>query len=555
MVNNGDKLLRREFFKKLGQNLIEGVKNIAEKGQEVADKIIKRIIERAKSEEIKEFLKNFINSVSQLIDRSSKTFIYFLTHLEKNFEQVQQFISEKISRRRFLILFLTLIGGSGILYIIIRNLAEKRHLEGLWEIFRDKEKKKKLKILIKSLYPKKNPEEIIENAYRLILTEQYLLSQPEKILEVFGIGASKGLGQITEETFEEFKKEITEDIENQINDFLKNIHNGREISITDYITDPTANFIFVILFFEFLRKKGREILKKNDISRAIKMLEHLSQEGDKFFDKEKDLEERKKIVESGYLKLDELYALCCYSTRETSPPSAWIQSMVNIMKILDDQEDLLTVDGDIGNLTLSTLKELGISEIEIEDPQSRTEIKIKIEDFKDYRTINNILRLQNELRKVFQDKYRSKLENLLKSILSPEFSFQKSRKEVEKLYKLIRSSYQLQIGFHSLIDEILGIDKTSPISYWETEKTEIKFIEDDFHQRWEDYLFDPSDKEKENRFFEYLPPNINQEDFIRHLARVIIIRFSILYGSGIEVPETIINRVGIFSTLGERFPR
>lgn len=177
---------------------------------------------------------------------------------------------------------------------------------------------------------------------------------------------------------------------------------------------------------------------------------------------------------------------------------------------------------------------------------------IKIEDFKKYKSIKNIILLQKKVREIFRKRYLNEIKNLISRILNPTFSIEneKDKKAVNRLFKLIKSSYQLQIGFHSLVDEYLKVESVS-VSYWETEVKRANFLQDEFHTQWLDYL---EDRNKQ-QVFDYLPPGVNKNEFIRHLALVFIIRFSILFESGIEVPEQIINRVGIYSTQDEKFPK
>lgn len=460
----------------------------------------------------------------------------------------------RMTRRKFLRdLGLATLGiiFSGIILEILRNIlinsAEKRHLKGFWEIFSKKENKEKLENFVKKIYPDKDPKTIIENTYRLILTEQYLLPQSEKNLEVLGFGASKGLGQITERTFQSFFKHI-EEIEPQIKSFLREIYN-REIELSEYPENPVVNFIIVLLYFEFLRKRGEKLLTETKKERAKKLVEEIS-ESDSYFRIEKDIHSRKKTVENSFLKLDELYALCSYSTRETSPISAWVQSIINIIKILKDDNQLIAVDGDLGEITLEELKKIGIETLEIKINEQKQ--VIRIEDFKKYKSIENIILLQDQVKEIFREKYLSEIKSLINRILNPSFSIEneEDKKAVNRLFKLIKSSYQLQIGFHSLVDEYLKVESVS-ISYWETEVKRANFLQDEFHNQWLAYL---KDKNKQ-QVFDYLPPSTNKNEFIRHLARVFIIRFSILFESGIEIPEQIIDRVGIYSTQGERFPK
>lgn len=160
------------------------------------------------------------------------------------------------------------------------------------------------------------------------------------------------MGQITEKTSQSFLKHIKK-IEAQIKDFLREIYN-REVELSEYPENPVVNFIIVLLYFEFLRKRGEKLLTETKRERAKKLIRQIS-ESDRFFQKS-DINVRENIVENSFSKLDELYALCSYSTREISPISAWAQSIINIIKILEDNNKLIAIDGDIGEITLGELK-------------------------------------------------------------------------------------------------------------------------------------------------------------------------------------------------------
>lgn len=453
-----------------------------------------------------------------------------------------------ITRREFLTLLFLLIGGFTTIQLI-RKFVEKRHLEGFWEIFSKKENKEKLKNFIEELYPNKNPQKIIETAYRIILIEQHLLGFFEKLAEVFGIGKTKGLGQLHEKNIKELQ-ERAEVFKDKIYNFLSELFPNREISLTDYHENPVLNFILVIIFIEYLREKAEEFIPKDNLEKILEKIDTLSQKCDKFFNLEEDLKIRKEIAIRSFEKLDEIFVITAYPTKETAPLETWIQVILNIINLLENKEVEIKVDGDIGEETIKRIKELGIKKVKFENQE------FELESFWQSDSIDRskkVITLQNLIYEKFNNDYLNRLMELFKRLLGREGEPIKKEDE-ELLIKLIKSSYFLKIGYHSLIDYFLEI-KIEDYSYWENEIKRIKLLEDDFHSKWFDYIFN----KKENRIFdlEYISnlTKRDRENLIKHLARAILIRFSILLESKIDVPEQVESRMTLYATLGEKLQK
>jgi hypothetical protein len=470
----------------------------------------------------------------------------------------------RISRREFLrrMGILIPLGLLAILALLFEESrrAEKQHLKGFWEIFSEEKNIKALKHFLATTFPNKNADELIERAYRTVLTEQVLLGKLKKILEmkpwrlilpILGKEVkSLGLGQISKTTYKGFTEEL-EPIKGNLNEFSRSVF-GKDIDWDAWPENPAINFLIVICLLENHRKQIEEFLKKdNKYNRGKELIQELTQNCDRYFAKE-DMEPRMRSLASAYQKLDELCALVAYSSRLTTPREAWVQTMYNLMQVLEGKEGLLKVDGDIGPETIKKLRQLEPDNQKLQDALDALHLN------KNSETIESVQRIIYE---IFSIRYMPKIHSILQAILKPGPLQSEGIKAYETLVQLISQSYLLQVGFHSLIDEWNKI-KVVKQSYFKTKQKEAKFLEDQFHKKWLEYLTEGPGSKKRNLIQNLIKDEIEKsrksslnlyERIIKHLARVFIIRLSVLLSSQVEVPEQHVYRVGVYSSLGEKF--